>query len=246
MATGESLWESQHEQMKPLKEFAKSRILPFTSSSHYTENMIRDTSLVATTGRGEAMRSALVLGRQTINPLVAKRTVPSRKAEEGTIRPPRGCARNEQLAVRCLEVVKKATEYCPNKKKRKEVEQGFRDSSNNSKKARVDSKMETYKQAPERAPNKIMREQGVDRTAAVQGKVDMTELKANQYRVQVQAELEARDPVPDSKWPLLKKQMREAEGITEGKVWFTPKTEFFKNYLLQKSTSADDSDDQDH
>jgi len=90
MANGHSLWNSELADMVAFRRFVKSNILPLMSSTHRIEFLVRETSIVAISGRGEGMRSALVLARSAVNPEVTRHTM--KIQEKITKRAPRGTA----------------------------------------------------------------------------------------------------------------------------------------------------------
>ena len=229
--------------MQALRDFALERIVAFPHSSHYTEFLIRETSIVATTGRGEVMRSSIVVSRQAVNPEVAERTIASNKGKGGTQRPPRGCQRNMTLVEVCVELVKAAIELEPETgigSVREQLKQGFYDNANASKKVRQETYMNAVKNAPMRNLNALQKKTGVHRTPAMLGMVDMSKLRAADHREALKAEASARNLVPKQNFLLLKKQMREAD--KQKKSWFKPKTLFFQRYLRREDETTSDSD----
>ena len=63
MPNGENLWsqETSDEDALAFRLFAKRRILPIVTSTHWAEALIREVSLASTSGRGEGMKSAVAL-----------------------------------------------------------------------------------------------------------------------------------------------------------------------------------------
>lgn len=76
MAQGESIWteEAQDPSLLALLQFVQERILPLMSSTHWIEYLIKETSVAATTGRDESMRSAITMIRSVVNPDVSRLT----------------------------------------------------------------------------------------------------------------------------------------------------------------------------
>lgn len=75
MVRGVSLWEDTTcVAICVLRQFVKTRILPFMSSTHWIEFLVEETSLAATTKRDDSMRSAIVMIRSMLHPYVARAT----------------------------------------------------------------------------------------------------------------------------------------------------------------------------
>jgi hypothetical protein len=72
IAQGEYLWTSETKRCRDTSRWMKANVVASIHSTHHTERSVRDASIVATTGRGEEQRNAIVTIRYHIDSLTSR------------------------------------------------------------------------------------------------------------------------------------------------------------------------------